>query len=107
MRRSSARMSSLDATPSSIGWRVASLQLVDAVQVSGVGHGDAQHAARELVRDRDDALQHVQRNLLRCVSRDARHSHACRGSQRIDDHLVRGLSSKRITARPQPESAGK
>ena len=49
-------------------------ELVDAVQVSGVGDGDAQHAARQLVRNRDDALQHVQRNLFRGVSRDARQS---------------------------------
>ena len=44
-------------------------ELVDAVQVAGVGDGDRSAPSVERVRDRDDALEHVQRNLLRGVPR--------------------------------------
>ena len=65
------------------------------MQVSRVGDGDAQHTAREPVRDRDDALQHMQRNLLGSVSRDARQSQVDEGDlvadgERAGDPLGRG-----------------
>ena len=40
-------------------------QLVDRVDVARIGDGDAQHVAVDRVRDRVDALEHVERNLLR------------------------------------------
>ena len=46
-------------------------ELVDAVQVRRVGDGDAQHAVLERVRNRDDALEHVQRDLSRGFLVDA------------------------------------
>ena len=47
-------------------------ELVDPVQVARIGDGDPQRAVVERVRDRDDALEDVQRDLLGRVLVDAR-----------------------------------
>ena len=65
-------MSSLEETPRSSGIAGREPELVDSVQVSRVGDRDAQRPVLERVRDRDDALQHVQRNLLGSLLVDAR-----------------------------------
>ena len=53
-------------------------ELVEAVQVAWIGDGDPQRAVVERVRDRDDALEDVQRDQLGGFLRDA-------GQSKVDD----------------------
>ena len=69
-------------------------ELVDSVQVAGVGDGDPQRAVLERVRDRGDALEHVQRDLLGRVLVDAREGEVDEGDlvadgERAGDSLRR------------------
>ena len=64
-------MSSLDATPRSSGIAGREPELVDSVQIAGVGDGDPQGAVLERVRDRDHALEDVERDLLGRILVDA------------------------------------
>ena len=77
-------------------------ELVDPVQVARIGDGDPQRAVVERVRDRDDALEDVQRDLLGRVLVDARRA---RGRRAAPDSGRRASArSPRAARRPRRRS---
>ena len=63
-------MSSREATPSSSGWRVASRSSSIAWMFAGSAIATRSVLAVERVRQRDDALEHVERDMLRRLGVD-------------------------------------
>ncbi len=63
-------MSSRDATPSSRAVLRRKTELVDRVQVPGVGDGDPQDVILELVRDRNRPLERLHRDQLDRIDGD-------------------------------------